>query len=88
MSVVATLHVRNVPVPVYEALRRRAQRHGRSINAETVAILEDVARRERSSTPITDRLAEIARQINLPPDAPRAEDIIRELRDADDPRSL
>lgn len=84
----ATLHVRNVPEEVYESLRARAQRNGRSINAEALAILEAIAVRDRSETPITDRLREIARQINLPPDAPRPEDIIRELRDADDPRSL
>lgn len=36
----ATLHVRNVPEGVYEALRGRAAAHGRSINAETIALLE------------------------------------------------
>jgi len=88
MRAVATLHVRNVPEDVYETLRSRARRNGRSINAEAIAILADAARREGSRTPITDRLAELAREINLPPDAPRAEEIIRELRDADDPRRL
>lgn len=87
MSGVPTLHVRNVPTEVYESLRRRALRNGRSINAETIAILEDAALRERSATPITDRLRELAREIALPPDAPRPEEIIRELRDAE-PRGL
>jgi hypothetical protein len=39
----------------------------------------DRARRER---PITDRLREIAREINLPADAPKPEDLIRADRDS------
>jgi ATP-dependent Clp protease ATP-binding subunit ClpA/plasmid stability protein len=42
---VATLHVRNVPDALYEALRARAQTRGRSIGNEAIAILaENVAR--------------------------------------------
>ena len=37
----ATLHVRNVPDPLYEALRQRAAQNGRSIGAETVCLFED-----------------------------------------------
>jgi Antitoxin FitA-like, ribbon-helix-helix/Clp amino terminal domain, pathogenicity island component len=41
----ATLHVRNVPEALYEALRARAQSCGRSIGNEAIAILaENVAR--------------------------------------------
>ena len=41
----ATLHVRNVPDALYEALRARAQARGRSIGNEAIAILaENVAR--------------------------------------------
>ncbi len=36
----ATLHVRNVPDPLYEALRARAEDNGRSIGAEAVSVLE------------------------------------------------
>ena len=36
----ATLHVRNVPDDLYEKLRHRAERNGRSIGAETVVLLE------------------------------------------------
>jgi ATP-dependent Clp protease ATP-binding subunit ClpC len=48
----ATLHVRNVPDGVYEALRRQAEANGRSIGAEAVQLLEqqlrlDVSRRPR-----------------------------------------
>jgi ATP-dependent Clp protease ATP-binding subunit ClpC len=42
---IATLHVRNVPEPLYEALRARAQARGRTIGNEAIAILaENVAR--------------------------------------------
>jgi plasmid stability protein len=84
MSRVATLHVRNVPEPVYETLRERARLNGRSINAEALAILADVAARGRSATPITDSIRELAGRIELPSDAPRAEEVIREIRDAAD----
>ena len=41
----ATLHVRNVPDPLYEALRARAQARGRTIANEAIAILaENVSR--------------------------------------------
>jgi plasmid stability protein len=43
----ATLHVRNIPEPLYELLRERAEREGRSIGAETTMLLEQaLARRE------------------------------------------
>ena len=45
MTRMATLHVRNVPDALYEALRARAQARGRSIANEAIAILgENVAR--------------------------------------------
>jgi plasmid stability protein len=46
---VATLHVRNFPDQLYEALRARAERQGRSIGAEAIAIVAAtlVARTDR-----------------------------------------
>ena len=38
--IVATLHVRNVPDGLYEALRARAEREGRSIGSQTCVLLE------------------------------------------------
>jgi plasmid stability protein len=76
------LHIRGVPDDVVELLRQRAKRNGRSLNAEALRVLTESAERERKATPITDRLAEIARRINLPPDAPRPEDFIRMDRDS------
>jgi plasmid stability protein len=35
-----TLHVRNVPEPLYERLRQRAQERNRSISAEVVTLLD------------------------------------------------
>ena len=44
----ATLHVRNVPEELYEALRVRAEQEGRSLGSETIAILEEaLGRRAR-----------------------------------------
>lgn len=82
MSDVPALHIRNVPVEVVETLRQRAQSHGRSLNAEVLQVLAASAERVRRDTPITKRLEEIARRVNLPPDAPRPEDLIREDRDS------
>jgi plasmid stability protein len=81
MSDVPALHIRNVPADVVETLRRRAESHGRSLNAEVLRILTSSAERERQDTPITNRLEELARRVNLPPDAPTPEELIREDRD-------
>ncbi len=37
----ATLHVRNVPEPLYETLRQRAESEGRSIAAQALYLIED-----------------------------------------------
>ena len=36
----ATLYLENVPDELYEALRKRARQHGKSIAAEVVSLLE------------------------------------------------
>lgn len=82
MSDVPALHIRNVPLDVVETLRQRAELHGRSLNAEVLRILTASAERERRDTPITNRLEELARRVNLPPDAPTPEELIREDRDS------
>jgi plasmid stability protein len=78
---VATLYVRVVPEKLYKRLRARARRNGRSLNAEVLELIDEAVLRELTSDEITDRLAELAAEIDLPPDAPRPEDIIREERD-------
>jgi plasmid stability protein len=81
MPTVPALHVRNVPDEVVEVLRERAHANGRSLNAELVEVLTEGARVQRERGVITRRLAEIAARVNLPPDAPRPEDFIRQDRD-------
>lgn len=78
---VATLHVRNVPPDVYEALRARAASRHRSINAEVVEILRETLERPDMSE-ILERMRLLAERIDLPPDAPTPEQIIREARDS------
>jgi plasmid stability protein len=82
MAAMPTLHLRNVPTKVYEQLRRRAKLNGRSMNAEAVALLEEAVERSARTGSITDELRRLAQKINLPPDAPRAEEIIRQDRDS------
>jgi plasmid stability protein len=77
---VATLYVRDVPEKLYKRLRARARRNGRSLNAEMLELIDEAVLRELTSDEITERLAELAAKIDLPPDAPRPEDIIREER--------
>jgi plasmid stability protein len=81
MSFVPTLYIRNVPVGVYEALRRRAKRRRRSLNNEVIdtlrASVEDAAERDR----LLRRLDELQREVVLPEGAPKAEDVIREGRE-------
>jgi plasmid stability protein len=76
----ATLYIRNVPPEVYEALKARAKRQGRSVNAEALKILEEMAEREVRAGSLTDRLRAIAKEINYPPDAPRADEVVRQAR--------
>jgi plasmid stability protein len=84
MSRMPTLYVRNVPTDVYRGLQQRARRNNRSLNAEALDILSAAAGREPRETAIVDRLREIAREIDLPPDAPKPEELIRQDRERDD----
>jgi plasmid stability protein len=80
--IVPAVHIRGVDEDVLAALRERARANGRSLNAELVALLSKGAHRHRERGTLTRRLAEIAERVNLPPDAPRPEDLIREDRDS------
>lgn len=87
MSVVPTLHIRNVPQSVYNALKRRADRNSRSLNMEVIEALETFVERERRNRSLLRRLEASRAEFLLPDDAPMPEDVIRELRDAE-PRNL
>jgi len=77
-----TLYIRNVPPEVYEALKARAKREGRSVNAEALTILERVADRERrGETPLQDRIRAAAREIDLVGDAADVVTLLRRARD-------
>ena len=82
MILVATLHVRNVPDDVYEALRARAEREGRSINAEVITILRRTLLRRRDPDELIADLRRSRERAPVPPDAPKPEDLIRQDRDA------
>src|SRR5205823_7165705 len=83
MARMPTLYIRNVPPEVYEALKARAKREGRSVNAEALKILEDVAEQEpQSGLALLDRLWEISKEIKRAPGDPTAAEVIRILRDS------
>ena len=82
MTIVPAIHIRDVPEDVLATLKGSARENSRSLNAELVATLEERAARHRQRGEITRRLAEIAARINLPPDAPKPEELIRADRDS------
>jgi hypothetical protein len=87
---VATLHVRNVPDELYEELRARAERDGRSIGAEAIALLRGALTQRarayegvqhtvvRRKSAFTRRFAERAKDI-----VTRAQEICREVGSAE-----
>ena len=87
MPVVPTIHVRNVPKSVYDALKRRADRNGRSLNMEVIETLKESIAKDRQSIDVLRRLDELRAEFLLPDDAPKPEDVIREMRDSP-PRGL
>ena len=77
---VPTLHIRNVPPKLYEALKLRAGLSGRSLNAEVIALLDKSVGPQLSGEEFLKKLKRL--QIELPPGVPLPEEIIREHRDA------
>jgi plasmid stability protein len=78
---VATLHVRNVPDPTYEALRERAAERRTSISAEAVRLIERGLRTDRLR--VEELLARIeSTRVRARPGAPAATELIRRDRDA------
>jgi plasmid stability protein len=83
----ATLHVRNVPEDVYEALRAHARSEGRSINAATIALLREALTPADAEALIED-LRRFRARTKLPEGALAPEEIIRRDRDAGHWRAL
>lgn len=77
----ATLHIRNVPQAVYEALRSRAERSGRSLNAEVIETLEASTMSETDAELLLTRLDELRREWLAPSDLPKPEELIRQARE-------
>lgn len=82
MSRMPTLYIRNVPPEVYDALKARAEREGRSVNAEALVMLEQVAVEERGREAI-DRFLALAERVRetRTPGGPTAAEIVRQMRD-------
>jgi plasmid stability protein len=81
----ATLYVENVPDPLYKALRKLADKNGKSIAAEVISLLkenipteEELKRRREFAA----KLRELSAQAPLTPGPfPSAEEMIREDRE-------
>jgi plasmid stability protein len=86
MADVPTLHVRNVPGALYEALRERAGRSRRSLNAEVIDLLEKSLERELESERLIAQLEEFRREWLASDDAPTPEEMIRAGREERDRR--
>jgi plasmid stability protein len=80
MTEVPTLHIRNVPAEVYEGLKERAERAGRSLNAEVIDVLKETVSRDKRYG-FMDELDALRREYLAPDDFPKPEEIIREARD-------
>jgi plasmid stability protein len=78
------LHVRNLPPEVHLWLRQRAAAQGRSMSAETVAILRAALQGAQSAagrSEAIDRLRTIRQRARLGADAPLAEELVRDDRE-------
>ena len=72
------LSIKNAPDDLVALLKERAQRNHRSLQGETLAILEDAVRRPRRLTPL-ELLAEIEKLNFETPN--ESTQIIRKMRD-------
>ena len=81
----ADILIRSVPDELHEALKRLAQKHHRSLPAETIHLIEqavseeDVLEQRRAAV---DRIAERVRHLPpTPPGTPTSLEMLREDRD-------
>jgi plasmid stability protein len=84
MTEVPTLHIRNVPGGVYQALRERATRGHRSLNAEVIDLLEKSLAMELETERLRAQLEEFRREWLAPDEAPTPEEMIRAGREERD----
>jgi plasmid stability protein len=80
----ATLYVENVPDELYDALRKRAKLHRRSITAEVLALLENTVPTEKEFKRRADLLRKLDRLSasvkRVRGEFPSAEEMVREDR--------
>ena len=77
------LHVRNVPQPIYDRLRQRAQERNRSLSAEVLVLLDDAL--EETAVPQSEILNHIRRRRFFNPariNAPDSATLLRQDREA------
>jgi plasmid stability protein len=59
----ATLYVKDIPEPLYRALKERAKKEGRSLSAEVRKILETTVPPKRSRQEVVDSIRRIQERI-------------------------
>ena len=62
-----TLHIRNIPIDLYERIRSLAQTHNRSLSVQVVTMLSELAKRQENRISQADVLASIQRRRFTPP---------------------
>ena len=80
---VATLYVRNLPAALSDELRRWAEQHDRSVNAEVIDLLRRESERRRATEDFARSFAAFRRRWagKYATGSPTAEELIREDRD-------
>jgi antitoxin FitA len=83
---VRNLTLRRVPDDVHKALRHEADEHGRSLNAEILAILSEEAqqvRQRRNLGKVISRINRLREEVAMRyPNQPDSADLIREIRES------
>ena len=83
MASMPTLYIRDVPPEVYEQVKGWAEKAGRSVNAEVLALLEREAERRQGHSEWFQGLLELRKELGLTmEDAEDAIAAIRAHRDA------
>lgn len=77
----ATLYIRNVPADLHDELRRLAEEHDRSLNAEILDLLRRAAKRRRGDSDFARSLAEYFEEYGDQPVESDVVALIREDRD-------
>lgn len=76
------LHVRNVPEPLYERIKARAETQRRSLSAEVIALLESaIEEAERDPAITLQAIRERRERYPVSPDAPDSAILLREDRE-------